>query len=402
MLLARTALALLALGFSACGKSPEEKQAAAAKQEALTSGRLLVKSNRPNATVDAKRLPSAGDASTASVSGAVDLAISGLLPGNYALTVRDEGWPEIRGEAVIEAGRTTEVALNFKTGSLRVESSPTGATVKRGTTVLGKTPLLVAELPPGECQLTLEYPAWPAVTLKTTISENVESTETVRLPHGKLMVDSSPSGAAVLLGKQTLGRTPLTLEQFPAGKKTITLQAAGFPPLPIDVAVDDGGEFKIAPEMGASFPLLDVAAILRNAWIPDNPDKLAPSFDEVGPFAPQNGIVKNLNRKRIHENWLRKKYRFTGVVKGYDRKSDTIEFVELKGELARYRILAKLTPDAASAELFKTPLPKGTTFALYGLLAAVEEARWPAKMITFELSGAELLRGDNAPAAEER
>jgi hypothetical protein len=398
----RAALVLLVLGICGCGKSPEEKKAAVAAQQALTAGRLIVKSNRADATVDAKRLPSPGDASTATVTGVVDLPMSGLLPGKYAITLRADGWPEVRDEAAVEAGRLTEVVLNFKSGSLRLETIPSGATVKRGRTTLGKTPLVVAELPTGDCQLLLEYPNWPAVTVNTTITENVESVETVRLPHGKLVVETTPAGANVLLGKRSLGVTPLILEQFPAGAKTITLQAKGFPALDVAVTVEDGGEAKVSPELGTGFPLLEAPAILRNVWIPDNPDKLSPSFDEVGPLAPQNGIVKNLNRKRVHENWLRKKYRFSGVVKAYDQKNDTIEFIDQKGELARYRVLAKLTPESASNEILKLPLAKGTTLAVYGLLGAIEEARWPAKLITFELSGAELLREEIVPADEAR
>ena len=45
--------------------------------------------------------------------------------------------------------------------------------------------------------------------------------------------------------------------------------------------------------------------------------------------------------------------------------------------------LARLSPIA--------PLAKGATFTFYGRLSAVEEPKWPAKVITFEFSAVEPL-----------
>lgn len=383
---------LLAVALGGCGKSPEEVKAAAAVHEAQTTGRLIVKSNRANATVEATLIPPSGEAAAGVVPGTVDQVLSALPPGRYAVVARAEGWPEVRGEATVVVGQTAELGLTFKGGSLRLDSIPSGATVKQGGAVLGKTPLVVAELPPGECRLSLEYPAWPVLAFTTTITESVESAETVRLPHGKLVVTSTPSGATVLLGKRPLGQTPLTLEPFPAGTRTLTLQAKNFPPLETSVALSDRGELNISPELGAGFPPLDPPALLRAVWVPDDPNRLSPNFDSSGRYAPQNGFVKNLHRQRLYDNWLGKRFRFAAVVKAYDRKEGQIEFAEQSGDLAKYRVLAKLSPEARSG---KEPDPaqiKGATLAVYGVLSAVEESRWPARQISLEISSAELLQ----------
>ncbi|HEX2860480.1 MAG TPA: carboxypeptidase regulatory-like domain-containing protein [Lacunisphaera sp.] len=392
------ALILLGAGLGGCGKSPEEARAARAAEIAQTTGRLHVKTNRPGALVEATRQPSDTDASTVTVTGGVDNAISGVLPGTYTVVVRADGWPDARGEAVITLGQVTEAVINFKSGSLQLDSQPTGATVKRGATVLGKTPLLIPQLPAGDCALTLEYPGWPVHPIKVAIAEDAQSTENVRLPHGKLIVESVPAGAAVLLGKRTLGQTPLTLEQMPAGPKKIVLQGKGFPPLEIAVTIDDQGENTISRELGMAFDLLDPVALLRHVWVPDNPDRFSPSFDETGPFAPQNGIVKNLNRKRLHETWLKKSYRFAGVIKAYDRKLGQVELVEDKTDFSRYRVLARLSVAAAGDKALEARLVKGAPLAFYGTLRATEEARWPAKLITFEFAAIEPLPPEPAPA----
>jgi hypothetical protein len=99
------------------------------------------------------------------------------------------------------------------------------------------------------------------VTFQTTITENVEATATVRLPHGKLTVQTTPPGATVLLGGRAVGPTPLTRERVSAGTKKLTLQAKDFPALELSVTVVDRGDVKISPALGSAFPVLDPAAL---------------------------------------------------------------------------------------------------------------------------------------------
>jgi hypothetical protein len=391
-----TGTVLLVLASGGCGKSPEEVKAAKAVQVAQTTGRLVVKSNRPNTTVEASRVPIVGEVAPATVKGPVEGAaeqtLTGLPAGKYTVVAHAPGWADISQELNIEVGRATEIAVNFKSGSLRLDSDPSGATVKQGDALLGKTPLVIPQLPPGECQLTVQYPSWPAFAYKTTITEGVDTSDTMRLPHGKLTVESSPTGATVLRGGRAIGQTPLTVEKFPAGMSKLTLQARDFPSLEVTVTLEDRGDLKLSPALGAGFPELDPAAVLRAVWVPDSEDKIAPSLDAVtGPFQPQNGIVKNLHRKRLYENWLRKNFRFTGTVKSYDKASGQLEFAEQKSELSKYRVLAKLSPASRNDPDLAGPLAKDATFTLYGKLTAVEEPRWPSRVITFELSAAELL-----------
>ena len=368
--------------------------ASAAAPDPKTTGRLIVKSNLAGATIEATRLPSPDDASTSSVSGSVDQALSGLTPGKYAITARADKWPEIHEEVSVAAERTTEVTMNFKGGSLRLDSDPTGAKVRLGADMIGKTPLVIPQLPPGEPQLFLEYPFWPAVPFKVTITENVEATATIRLPHGKVTVETTPPGTTVLLAGRTLGQTPLTLEQFPAGTRKLTLQAKNFPAMEVTVNLPDRGEIKLHPTLGSIFPVLDPAAVMRAIWVPDQEDKIAPPNDGItGPSQPRNGVVKNLNRKWLYQNWLDKRYQFSGIVKSYDQSKGEVEFVEQATPLSKYRVVAILSPEArADTELGAQLVKKGATFAFYGRLSAVEEPRWPFKVITFELSSSEALR----------
>ena len=371
-----------------CAVSHPDRKAAQAP-DPKTTGRLLAKSNLTAVTIAANRLAAPGDVSTASFSGEIDQPLSGLPPGKYAVIAHAEGWPDVREEVTVEAERTTDVAMNFKGGSLRLDSDPTGAVVRRGSLVLGRTPLVIPLLPPGLNRLTLEYPFWPFANLDATITEGKESSETVRLPHGKLTVETSPPGTTVAIGKRVLGKTPLTLEQFPAGNRKVTLEAKDFPAMEVSIAMEDHGTVKIHPALAAVFPLIDPALLLRSVWTREDEDRLAPPLEGVtGPFQSRNGIVKNLNRKSLYENWLQKRYRFTAIVKGYDPVTGQIECVEQQSELSKYRILAILAPDVRGDSDLTGQLVKGANFALYGRLSAVEEPRWPSKVITFEFTSA--------------
>ena len=386
---------LLLLGKCAFSSSNSSKNVSA--PDPKTIGRLVVKSNLANTTIEAARLPSAGETASATVKGSdegdAEQVLSELPPGKYIVTARSAGWAEIKQEVNVEAGLTTAVAINFKGGSLRLNSVPEGATVRLGSTVFGRTPLVIPQLPPGDCQLSLEYPSWPAVAFRATITAGVEATGTVRLPHGKLTIESRPPGAAVLLNGKSLGLTPLTVEHFPAGTRKLTLRAKDFPPLELSVIMEDRGEVKLSPALASGFPLLNPTNLLRAVWVADNPDSLAPPLDGVtGPFQPQNGIVRNLNRKILFESWLGRRYRFSAIVKSYDQASGQIEFAEQQNEFSKYRIRAKLSTEVQRDPDLTGPLIKGATFALYGILSAVEEPRWPSKIITFEFSAAEPLR----------
>ena len=362
---------------------------------AETTGRLIVKSNLPDASVEVVRHPAAGEAPAAAVTGVIDQVLANLPPGKYAVTARAEGWPDARGEVEITAERQTDLTVNFPFGSLRLDSDPAGANVRWGNATLGKTPLLIPQLPPGEAQLSVEYqswPAWPAVIVRPMIKENAEAAASVWLPHGKLTVESNPTGAMVLIGGRASGQTPLTLDRFPAGTRKVTLQAKDFPAVEMSVTVEDRGEARVNLEPGYGFPELNPATLLQSVWVPNDPNRIAPPFDSLGRFEARNGIVKNLNRKRLYETWLLRMYRYSAAVKAYDPKTGMVEFAEQENALSRYRVLAELSPAArGDKELIARLLAKGATLNVYGKLDAVEEPRWPFKLISLELSGAEPL-----------
>ncbi len=352
------------------------------------TGVVTVKSNLPEIAIEVAGVANSGSAGALFHDSGAAPSVRGLPPGKYVLTAKADGWADLHQDVTAKKGQTSEVTLHFPTGSLRLDSDPAGANVKIGDAVLGQTPLTISPLPPGECSVVIEYPSWPPVTFKTTIAENVEATGAVRLPYGKLTVESNPAGASVLFGKRSVGVTPLTLDRVPAGNRKFTLQAKNFPPLEVAVTIDDHGEAKVSKDLGYGYPELDPLAMLRSIWKSESQNEAESQFER---YAPKNGVIRNLDRRRLFEKWLAKPYRYSGTVKAYDAGEGQVELAEDKNELTRYRFLVKLSSAARNDKDVIEHLAKGAAFAFYGQLSAVEEGRWPSKVVTFEFTGAEPL-----------
>src|SRR6478609_5067840 len=99
------ALTLVLAGFTGCGK---QESAKSAPPDPTTTGRLLVKSNRTSATVDADRVPAAGATAPVSRKGTVGQPLAGLPPGKYTVSVHTDGWSDLSQEAEVRAGQVTE------------------------------------------------------------------------------------------------------------------------------------------------------------------------------------------------------------------------------------------------------------------------------------------------------
>ncbi len=385
--LAVVAVLILMLAVGTCSSKPSRK---GGPPDPKKTGRLVIKTNRPDTAAEAVRIADKDSPATDTFrANGAEPSVAGLPPGKYTLTARSAGWPDLKQEFTVTAGQATEVAVKFKSGSLKLDTDPTGATVRWGETEFGKTPLTIPALPAGEVSLSLVVPTWPAYTYKATVAEDVETAVTARVPHGRLVVDSFPPGAAVQLETRLVGNTPLTLESVPAGVIKVTLRADDFVPVAYNVTVVDNGEARLGPTLASSIPVLEPGGLLTAVWVPDVADRgISEGFSQTITFRSRNGVIKNLDRKKLHESWLAKRFRFSGTVKAYDRDSGRIEFLDASSENARYRVLAQLAPEARANKDFVASLVKGATVAIFGQLDAVEEPKWPAKQISIEFIGA--------------
>jgi hypothetical protein len=90
--------------------------------------------------------------------GKTPLTISGLGPGNYAVTFSRFGFMELSVQVPVEQGKIAEVtaALQPKTGTLVVNSTPAGARVLLDGTDAGLVPVFLANISAGNHTIRLE------------------------------------------------------------------------------------------------------------------------------------------------------------------------------------------------------------------------------------------------------
>ena len=96
----------------------------------------------------------------------------GDLPaGDYVLQFTRAGWPERIERVTVKPGATVRISTAFQTGTVTINSSPTGATVLQGGLLLGKTPLTLGGLPPKEVTYELTLHGYEPLKLSGKVIE---------------------------------------------------------------------------------------------------------------------------------------------------------------------------------------------------------------------------------------
>ena len=218
----------------------------------------------------------AGDLAGARV--LVDGAEAGVTPlaglelpaGRYQVRVEAEHRLPHELALVVEGGGRAvmlEVELASDSGELVVESSPPGARVSAGEAELGITPL-AATLPAGRHELEVTLAGRKPWRGEVDIAPGERVTLapiTLEPADSRVRIASEPAGAAVLVGGNYRGQTPLELALPPGRAQRIELRKAGFQQatrtLTLEVGADERLTVRLEPAPGqASSPEAPAAA----------------------------------------------------------------------------------------------------------------------------------------------
>ncbi len=130
-------------------------------------------------------------------------------------------------------------------GTLKVNSTPTGAQVYVNNSLVGVTPLTKV-LGVGNWMVKVAKDGYEDYQQVVTITQGVTVTVTAELEEvvvpvtgGKINIESTPSEAAVYNGASLCGTTPLNLT-VPVGTHTITLKKTGYQNLSKSFVIEDG------------------------------------------------------------------------------------------------------------------------------------------------------------------
>lgn len=200
-------------------------------------------------------------------------------------------------------------ALRGNTGSqLRIDTTPTGATVIVNGTVAGEGPATMDKLKPGRYLVTARMDGHKDA--RETVQLNAGEKRAIQLQleeiTGLVLVRTTPDGADVTLDGAFRGKTPLMMSDFPVGTHRVNVARPGFFAKDVEITVKDRIPQLVALDLTPDAAMLAVnsqpagASILINGAnrgiTPANLDALPSGEVQVelrlNGFAPYRQAVK--------------------------------------------------------------------------------------------------------------
>lgn len=150
-----------------------------------------------------------------------------------------------------------------KTGWIIIDSTPAGASVYLNDDYVGNTPLDTYKAPYGQYAYRLELGNYHNANGMIDLNQpSVEVKVPLKPAFGSIRVESSVSGAQVLLDGRSTGKTtPCTIEEVPSGSHHISVQIAKYAPRQLDVVVNDGEIASANAILDARFAQLTVNSL---------------------------------------------------------------------------------------------------------------------------------------------
>lgn len=169
--------------------------------------------------------------------------------GAYRLTVVRKGW-KFRSQITVSRNGITTNKTEFPYGSIEVTSDPTGMTVLTNGVEIGKTPMTLQELIPGQYTLTVtdrenELTADAIVS----VGPKEAAKHAFVFHYGTVQLSSKPAGATVIRKEKEVGKTPLTLNHIPVGKSSVELRLDGYVSTNLLVGVSEGATANLSVKL---------------------------------------------------------------------------------------------------------------------------------------------------------
>ena len=145
-----------------------------------------------------------------------------LPTGHYEVVFSRERWPESRAQVEIKRNEAIQLLGDLAGGMLSLETSLVGVAWElrdaKGIILgAGKTPTPRMELPAGRYGVIFKRSGWPQQSRSVDISKNESALAFAEFPAGRMQVVSDPAGAEVWINEGLAGKTPLSIQECPAG-----------------------------------------------------------------------------------------------------------------------------------------------------------------------------------------
>ena len=161
-------------------------------------------------------------------------AISELLPGDYLIQAKLDGYREARKSVTLTAGQVLLVEVNLDPieGLVLLHSVPSEASVEIDGAFRGKTPLMIDNFPLGQHRVKLQREGYMDREIEVTVENRIPQKIDVTLESDSaaMQFDSQPPGATVLIDGVSRGVTPCRIADVPTGASKVEFRLAGHYP----------------------------------------------------------------------------------------------------------------------------------------------------------------------------
>jgi len=135
-----------------------------------------------------------------------------LLEGIYEVNIEKANYQTQNKQLDIQAGK--DISLNFnliaQTGNIDIQSKPIGAKILINGKAYGTTPNTITDLICGKHELQLSYAEYATHYQTIEILENkTTQIDTILSDASRVLIESSPNGANVMINNKLAGKTPL-------------------------------------------------------------------------------------------------------------------------------------------------------------------------------------------------
>jgi hypothetical protein len=114
----------------------------------------------------------------------------------------------------------------------------------------GAAPESVANLPPGRYTIFFHNQGWPDDRAEIAVQPGETIPVEYTFPHGSATITSTPDGAEIFAGENSLGHTPMTVE-LPLGKQELIARHSDFPKKTQTVTIESETPAKVAFQLRA-------------------------------------------------------------------------------------------------------------------------------------------------------
>lgn len=123
--------------------------------------------------------------------GELPVKLEKMPVGDYQLKVRQHDWELPPVTLTIHDRENVQKEIKFPYANASIDSVPPGATVREGHTILGKTPLALSQLRPGEIKLSIDLPPYAVQWLTLQIPDFGNVSKRVMLQKDKDFIAAS-------------------------------------------------------------------------------------------------------------------------------------------------------------------------------------------------------------------